>query len=384
MKIYDLDKKIIENKVVISVKYIFANEVNYLWYEFDRKYEKYLCLDRYDGFLIGLILLGMKSGQDVYINGALSEKLYYHITNSVIGLIKIIIPELKLIRIYPERLINTNYDNDKVGCGFSGGIDSFKCIQDHFFNPNIPKNYKIDYLVFNNCGSHGRGTRGRRLFNSRYELVKNTAEKIGLPIIKIDSNISDIIGIKFEKINAFMNLSSILILQNLFSKYYYSSAVQYKDCSIKNAKNMAQADPFLLHLFSNENMDIISTGCQYSRIEKTDSLSDLSIVYNNLNVCVKKTNDGKNCSSCWKCNKTLLTLELLGKINNFTEVFNLKKYYLQRNKYIKEYLLKNLNDSTNLELFILLKKSDLWSKNKNYFLDINRKNIFKKIINKLH
>ena len=42
---------------------------------------KILTIEKHDGFLVGSLLLAMKIGSDIYIEGKLSPKLYYNLTN---------------------------------------------------------------------------------------------------------------------------------------------------------------------------------------------------------------------------------------------------------------------------------------------------------------
>lgn len=49
-----------------------------------------------------------------------------------------------------------------------------------------------------------------------------------------------------------------------------------------------------------------------------------------LDVCVNSV-DGSNCSHCEKCPRTLLTLEILGNLDDFASRFDLDRYWLECN-----------------------------------------------------
>ena len=57
-----------------------------------------------------------------------------------------------------------------------------------------------------------------------------------------------------------------------------------------------------------------------------------------LNVCVDPSFEGRNCSVCFKCCRTLLTLELLGVADLYKETFDLEKFRRVRNRYVLKVL----------------------------------------------
>ena len=117
-----------------------------------------------------------------------------------------------------------------------------------------------------------------------------------------------------------------LLLQGLFGKYLYASAYHHKDCHFRETYDHAFSDPAAVHLLSTETLRSISTGCQYTRVEKTAKVSDWTIAQRYLNVCTNAEASGQNCSTCEKCCRTLLTLELLGGLERFGKVFNISSY----------------------------------------------------------
>lgn len=168
--------------------------------------------------------------------------------------------------------------------------------------------------------------------------MKGYAKNLGIEFIKIDSNISDLLKWDFLHTHVPRNTSAILLFQKLFAKYYYSSSYRYEDTNIGPHYNIALADPAAVHLLSTETLECISVGCQYSRVEKTKRITKLPDVNHWLNVCASANSDGRNCSVCWKCCRTLLTLEILGILEDFKHVFDLKKWRSVKNRYLKKVL----------------------------------------------
>ena len=203
--------------------------------------------------------------------------------------------------LHPVKILPKSLDNDKgytckdgVVTGFSGGVDSFCTIKDHYFDNTLPS-YKITHLIFNNVGSHGgkNPEEARKLFNQRYEVVKGFTQDVGIEFIKIDSNLTDLLNMKFQQTHTCRNASAVLQFQKLFGKYLYASAYPYKDCYTDKTYDIAYTDPIAIHLLSTETLECISSGCQYSRVEKTERISDLEYATRYLNVCVKRDANGK-------------------------------------------------------------------------------------------
>lgn len=359
MKIYKPEVLENGNEIKIQVPFDSIMGSDYLWYSFDKKYKDYLTTEKLDGFLVGLLLLAMKNKEDIYLEHPVSEKLYYNLSKYYIKILSIINPKFSEINIFPTSFDNGISYNSKnaVGTGFSAGVDSFSAIYDHIFNPKTPKSYTLTHLVFNNVGSHDEFNqdRAKELFKERYNILKNYTEEIGKDFIKIDSNISQILNLKFQLTHTTRNLSSILLLQKLFSKYYYASGLNYKDCFIGKTYDMAYSDPSAVNLLSTETLQFIPTGSQYTRTQKTEIISDYEPTYGYLNVCIQQKNKANNCSVCSKCFRTIFTLELLGKINLYDKTFDLKKYYRIRNKNIIN-ILKNKRDPLCKELIALMKE----------------------------
>ena len=66
---------------------------------------------------------------------------------------------------------------------------------------------------------------------------------------------------------------------------------------------------------------------------KTERIAGLALSRRYLDVCVRSS-DGTNCSGCWKCARTLLTLEILGLLDQYDQVFDLDEYRRIRYRYI--------------------------------------------------
>lgn len=385
-----------DDNVIVEALIEYSNKKEKLWFSLPKDYKQYITQPNLDGFLVGLLPLAMKLGEDIEVKGAISKKLYFNLTNYLMVITQVVLPYLKKVNITVEYLNENKISEDTKGvvAGFSAGIDSFSTLSDYYLNNKID-GYKITHLIFNNVGSNGEweSIQSRKLFNSRYESIKDLPMHYKIPFLKVDSNLSDLLKMEFLHTSLINNASVILLLQKLFSKYYISSGHHYKDTSCKPVYDIAIAESMIVHLLSTETTECICAGCQYTRVEKTKKLLDIPEATHFLNVCIAPKIDAKNCSQCEKCCRTLLALEVLGIIDSFRDVFDLD---LWKRHSKKRYLIKTL-ESNNLYMNEIrayaksigyhFKLSDIvLSKSYNYssifarILHLNRNRLFSKLV----
>ena len=77
----------------------------------------------------------------------------------------------------------------------------------------------------------------------------------------------------------------------------------------------------LLQCLSTESLQFILSDYA-TRIEKTKVIADDPIANKFLDVCFCFN----NCGKCSKCRRTLVTLDILGKVDNFKESFNIEDF----------------------------------------------------------
>ena len=64
-----------------------ASGREYLWYEMEGNYARYLT-SKLDGFLVAVLPGAMARGEDIQVNGTVSETLLYNLTNSYMHLLR--------------------------------------------------------------------------------------------------------------------------------------------------------------------------------------------------------------------------------------------------------------------------------------------------------
>src|SRR4028118_737543 len=186
------------------VRVSFSEGTETLWYSLGEEYAD-LVSDRSDAPLVALLIRAMACGEDIHLDGTISERLYYNLSRSYQHVLRAVIPSLRLINIYPDNVQPATQRASGVATGFSGGIDSFSVLADHHYT-DVPTGFRLTHLLYNNVGSHEKG--GSRLFRERYEHIRPTAERIGLPFIAVDTNVSAFYsGFKFQQTHTPRNAS---------------------------------------------------------------------------------------------------------------------------------------------------------------------------------
>ena len=334
MKISDPIKTAEGNLAKLTTKVICGRDTHKLTYSVPVEYADWFATDRCDGFVVGLLFQAMERKEDIAVEGPLSSLLFHSLQGFYIPMMAQAFPNLHPIKIIPSCLTDEAAGGQGVATGFSGGIDSFATVIQHLVQESST-NFKISHFLFHNVGGHGHGKPedARKLFWQRYHMVQSFTREVGIPLIPVDSNLPEIFPTDFVKMHSALNASVPLVLQKQFQRYYYASAYRFADCGVNRTDDLAHFDPFAFHLLSTEGLDCVSTGCQMSRVEKTELVAAYKPSHRYLSVCVDPAFEGKNCSICFKCSRTILTLELLGIADRYKDVFDLEKFGKIRNRY---------------------------------------------------
>ena len=342
-----------ENETVLQAAFECGNTKDTLWFSTTKDFGRYLCHERGDAFLVAMLLYAMKRGVDIRILAPISERLYYTLTKHFVKVIADMFPGYHRVQIIAEIATGQLENAGGVGTGLSCGIDSFCTVIEHT-DESCPPNYRLTHLTFFNVGASGDygGDHARDLFHQRIEAVRPCADELHLPLVTLDSNISEILGMNFVKTHTYRNVAAVLALQKLFKIYYYSSGYSLRQFEF-NHSDSSHYDVYALDMLSTDTTKFFSSGEIYSRVEKTEIVSTHPLSYKYLNVCVAAET---NCSRCHKCQRTLVTLDLLGKLDLYDKVFDLNDYWTHRSKYFGLVLSGRKNDLFKQEIYDAIKQ----------------------------
>lgn len=323
-----------------------------IWVAVEEQNADMLTDEVYDAFVLVPLMLGIYYKQDVHIDGCISPRLYLNIKHYLLKIFK--------------NFACANYDIDFsvagtkvielpigsiVGTGISCGVDSLLTIYDNYVMEK-DQNYKINGLFLFNCGTHGdyENENSRRIWLERSSLNKHCADALGLPMYILDSNFHSFTHKVAEgKLGYLAIYSCALAFQKVVRRYLTSSNLSYDE--IADYRKAAvdydfseYCESYMPHLVSTERFELIIDGCQYTRAQKVERISDWSIAQKHLNVCIAPIEGGRNCSCCEKCVETLYPLEAIDKIDLFSEVFD-KETFNQKGKRLRFVMVNNLAHS---------------------------------------
>ena len=304
-----------------------------MWVAVEDKNEDMLSTKVYDPFVLLPVYLGMHYGQDVCIEGNVSARLYHNVTHYLMSIFDNFSDYTQRINLTVKGFDTVEEcDARLVGTANSCGVDSLVTIYDNYVMEQNP-DYKINSLFFVNCGLIGRYSDAtRQLWIEKAALSEKAADELGLPMYLIDSNFAEFVyKIGMQKIVYLAIYSCVLSLQKYVRRYLMSGNFSYDEVAEfgKNSRDFDIAEyseTYLLHLISTEKIKFVIDGAQYTRGEKIERISDWDIARKYLNVCYTRTTHGFNCSDCNKCMWTLIPLEAMGKLEDFSQVFNLDIY----------------------------------------------------------
>ena len=344
LKISPINKEIIEFSCAVDNKKMFA--------KFSIDYKSYL-FETYDSFLINILPMAMVKGEDIYIDGSISRKLFFNIENYLMDILYIMIPNAKKIKITAKKLLDYNLSDQElkdriISSPLSCGIDSLFTLEKHYFLQKEKKN-KISFVINSFSGAHA----DLDIYKNRLINIKQYVQKTSLSIIEVETNFASFNKINHKLSHIFRNLSVPLIFQKLIKRYLYPSTFSYLDTILQRNMEYCQFDPVILPLISTELIEFVSDGAEKSRIEKTKVISKNKLSQLHLDVCtnsdhMRSNNKNLNCSYCNKCLRTLVTLEEHQCLNEFDNVFYIKKYKKLKSSYLQH--IKKSKKSTEIEL----------------------------------
>lgn len=354
MNLYELHIEHLDNTLTkISTK---INQ-RQLYFTFDSIYNEYVT-KTYDSFLIGILLFAMFNKKSIHVDGPVSERLYNNITKNIIPMIHYCYPQFHLIGITAKELVAQHHNSSETGFGLSCGIDSLCCIEDIYYKENNEQ-LKAGFA----CNFHSGGSDNVEQYTYRLNHIRNFINtNTTLKLLSIESNLNEFIipGFTHDKIHGIKTISFVYLFQKLFKRFYISSGMTLREFKlVKNPASYGWMEGYLTPLLSTESTEICLHGTNYTRLYKTYLISKNSTYDNYIDVCINTNSKNMfiNCGNCFKCLRTLLTLECYTDIRRYSKIFNLKNYIQHRNSYIKHLQPKiHVLDKQLLELLYSSKK----------------------------
>lgn len=308
-----------------------------LWFDIASSHAG-LVTDRSDPAVIGLLIPAMQRGLPIELEGPVTDELVHALTHGYQDVYSTVVPQLRIVPIEARTTVPAGPAASGVATGFSAGVDSFAVLAEHHF-ASVTPSLRLTHLTFFNVGAMGSGDSGREEFERHYASLTPVADRIGLPFVAVDSNLDDFYpGMLFVQSHGQRNLAAAALLQGGIGRYFMAGSFAYPDIGVHPSPTSAQADPIATPLLVNRQFHPISHGDRLSRVQKTLLISELPVARQSLTVCTGVAGDGRNCSTCRKCVRTALTLEIAGRLDAFGERFDVGAYHEVRGRFVDRVL----------------------------------------------
>ena len=306
-----------------------------MWIAVKNENADMLTTDVYNMFLFLPLYMSMFYHTDLHIHGCVSKVLYRNVCDYIQPILCSFSDDLSKVKVTVDGFREAEGEHKIIGTGLSCGVDNLSTIYKYYYK-EVDSDYRINGLFMLNCGWHGYYDDPKTipLFLERCNKNEAFADELKVDFYAVNSNLHAFLNSSMfslgDRISYFLIYTCIFGLERAIGKYYLSSSLSYNEIitfgdRARNRDFSEYADSYALPLMHSEKLSLVSDGCQYSRSEKTEKISDWSMVKKYLNVCCVNTGY-ENCSVCNKCTRTLVSLEAMGKLNEYDKVFNIDAY----------------------------------------------------------
>ena len=207
-----------------------------------------------------------------------------------------------------------------IGTGFSGGVDSLYTIMTH----GKDSVYPVTHLALFNVGVF-EGPGFREGFRKSCRNAQKFADEMGLELVGLDSNISQVLPERFLDVYSFRNLAGAMALQGGLSMYLLASSFDIGSFSI-DLHRSATYEYLIVSCVQTESLTVYNAGAQLKRIEKIRAISGWEPAYHWLHFCVYGHVGERNCGHCKKCTRDTAALYSLGVLDQFQAVIDVAAY----------------------------------------------------------
>lgn len=311
----------------------------------DKKYLDYIVKEVSDAFVWMAIRYAMVHHHDIYcetpVSSSFLHNIQYYCRSLMTGDSKVTNPSII------ADTIEFHTSGKAVCCPISCGVDSLYSVKKYI--SNSLQDFKLTHLFLTTQGLFGQYNNPRESRNAVFERGENLSEKLQLDFIGTFTNPA-VFPQNFALAHTHSTLFSILSLRKLFSIFLYPSGYDITEFTIKgNSKlDVAFFDLLMSSSLTLPGFRIYSSGGEVTRLEKVKYISDYDIAHKNLSVCIR--NGGKNCNICLKCKRTILELDAIGRLDKFSDVFDIEYYKNNRHFYFR-YIIENSEDEYMKPLF---------------------------------
>ena len=341
---------------------VIVDDLSYgLWFEVEEKYGQYLCDERSDAFVVGLLPLAIKTRQDIYFVTPITDQLKDQLEHDFIDVVCQHQPELHRVRLVGNVAAPLCKASETIGTGVSCGVDSLFTIKRRLIEHTGNK-----FLFLTNQADMDDSRYVR--FDCLKRRASSFAADAGIELIVGDTNYSGgVPGLCTEGCTTYCNLFSVLALQKLFSRYFIASGGPIRDFNFYLQNGMfgtdcSDYDLLTLSACSTSSCRFIVDGLE-ERIKKVQALIDWPLAWNHLDVCFRHADgkDGNGTYDCPKCMHTVVEILVAGgmpALEKFSAVFDVEYVKAHMEEYLADLIrIRMQNTEYGNELWPLRKRA---------------------------
>ena len=316
-----------------------------LFFEFERRYEEYLCPERSDAFVMGLLSTAMENDCNIEFKTPMTDRLFYQMNDDYLPMMakynaNFPLSDIRLSGPVTSAELLTGGGGYGVATGCSCGVDSLYTVYKKT-HCSVDR-YNLTHLFCHSCGTLDcNEERIKALYTRIYRRVENLSAYLGLEACGCWTNIHTFYKFPYKIFCYFYTTTAagcVFALQKLFSVYYESSSYTLEQIHLEALQNYSgtldgsMLDIYTLPCMNTDTLTFYSAGTEATRIEKQEAIADYPAAQKFLSVCGIEYDGGEiaenkyNCSRCEKCVRTMTNFYAINKLDNFAGVFDVQDY----------------------------------------------------------
>ena len=318
-----------------------------LWFSAPAGYAEYFCTERSDAFVVAMLWYAMITGSDIRFEAPLSKKLHDGLTQK---LLPALMADMETIRLEGPLSGEPVRCADGVLTGMSCGVDSLYTL--HCYGScDAPEGRRLTHLAYYDCNYllpyldppydvSAVYREKEQTFSHIIEHAKVIASHHDLPLIVMRSNLDEDYyrgGRIYGSMYRF--LACTLALEHLYGTYISSSSGHDNSMvEVSLTVPTQHYEGLLCECCQTETLRYM-TSDSASRPEKLQALTGDDDARRYVAVCYDTGPRGENCGRCYACMKTMIPLDIMGKLDLFGESFDVEKYYREREAVFRDMIL---------------------------------------------
>ncbi len=282
---------------------------------------------RADAFVAGLLPVAMMLGESLEIEAPVSTRLAHGLEHYQDILTTWWPHFFKRCDIHYSNLVERSSEPrpKAVGCCFSGGVDSFQAVAGLRMPAIRFPEFEITHALMINGFDQVMDLDHRGVSQKMYEVYSTALAQWNIKLVMVDTNLKVFKESVMNKTHLWATYGGTLAacahaLGSLFGRFNLPAQATYSHADLRPVGS----HPVLDHLLGTDQLQVIHTGARISRVGKLEALADHSIARDNLRVCFRNPEFDPesgaviNCGKCEKCIRTIISLEILGRLGEFS------------------------------------------------------------------